>query len=156
MASIASRTKSAAPCPDRVAEIGRELAKVIAERDASDDERVACLKRGDEDAATQARFRNDRASDRQTDLEDAILVPQASSLEGALRQLLVAKSVANAVMEDAPDQETNQRRVGVALRSVIEVLRREVGLPDNDAAGENYAPVSINPFRIAGDRGLKG
>lgn len=145
--------KPTASCPDRVTLIGRELAKVIAQYDAADDEGLACRSRNDAGAARAADHRKDRASKRITDLEDAILVLEATSLEGALRQLLVAKSVANAVMEDAPDQALNQHRVVVALRSVIEVLRRAAGYPDrDDIAGEHYAPEYTNPFVLAASR----
>jgi hypothetical protein len=66
--------------------------------------------------------------------------------------MLVAASLADGVMSEAKDREEDKRRIEVAFRSVIEVLRRETGHPDRGALAQFFAPDYTNPFSFGPDQ----
>lgn len=135
--------------PDPVAIMGRRLVDIIDRRGAIDS--------GPRDARAAADVRLvPHLSDQEHAITDAILSMEASSPEGALRQLMVASGLLSSLeASEIPPKDLyfeRIRQLDRALYSIRGVLEELSGL-DGEAMGAGYSmPDYLHPFRAVGQR----
>ena len=141
------QTTAAAPttASDPVAKIGRDLATNWHQTWRIDEE--------PQPAAALHRHRLDRLemhlSDRRYALEAMAAEIQASSLEGAMVQLMLAHSQADLIAADGKESmDAEMRTVSKLLHSALSVLERVTGTPREELGGEVYMSRDLDPHAL--------
>jgi hypothetical protein len=125
------------PCP--VLEAARELARL----------EVVLLKLGEESGSLcrgspefEAICRQEAYFGELADVQrQRIATGRATSLGGAMAQVMIAASLMDVLSSDLP----SHIRVEMALYSVLAVLEREAGIDREEFAGETYMPARLDP-----------
>lgn len=134
--------------PDLIAEAGRHIVRLVEALDAN--ETMQFQKGGLGESVLLCRA-HDALNDRLFITEAMIATGKATSLVGAMAQVLIAMGDAdciNSYIDDAKDaRECDKllRRITSSLYSVLDVLAEASGVPYTEVGGEYYASPRFNP-----------
>lgn len=134
--------------PDPIAEAGRSIVRLIEALDANETMQSQEGSLGEKVLLCRD---HDALNDRLFIIEAVIATGKATTLVGAMAQVLIAMGDAdciNSYVEDAKDaRECNKllRRITSALYSVLDVLSEASGVPYTEVGGEYYANPRFNP-----------
>ena len=126
---------------DPVAQIGRDLATSWRHSRRIDEERPSI-----EDHGTRAHIERQEfhLADRRAALEAMGAEIQASSLEGAMVQIMLALEVADLMAGSAEDMRT----ISKLLYSVLAMIEQSAGVPREELGGEAYMPRDLDPYAL--------
>lgn len=134
---------------DSVVEAGHRLAAIIGAKDINEDLHS--------DAGAQERGRLETEArvllDAQAAAEAEICQSRATSLEGAMAQIVMAHEAAAAIADLAERHHEDyaaksMRRISRCLYSVLDVVAKAAGVDPVAIAGNYYMPDSHNPFDV--------
>ena len=132
---------------DPVAQIGRDLATTWRQVWRNDDEQPSA------EAPLSQHSRLERLefhlADRREALEAMAAEIQASSLEGALVQIMLAHAAADIIAASSGENtEANMRTVSKLLHSALAALEQATGVPREELGGEAYLRRDLDPHAL--------
>lgn len=132
---------------DPVAEAGRLLAQLVKQFNAADATRMQCT---DGARRNQLKEQMDVIQDRIATAEGVVMQGQATTMQGAMAQVLIAMADADSIHtfvgeECRPACEAYARRIDSALYSVLGLLSQTCGTDPAELAGAYYARPDANP-----------
>ncbi len=125
---------------DPVAQIGRDLANSWRRSRRIDEERPSPSIE-DHDTRAHIERQESHLADRRTALEAMGAEIQASSLEGAMVQIMLALEVADLMAGSGEDMQT----ISKLLYSVLAMIEQAAGVPREELGGEAYMPHRLDP-----------
>lgn len=150
LAALAVPAFAAPSCP--AAQLWSEMLEAIVAKRAAEDARTAALWTA---AYPDAARRDDAALERIWSLEKLISAVQATSLPGAMAQIVVASAALDCVLDCSGDDAMQMRLHAQArhlLYSARAVFQAATGQTDEALAGRYFMPPDLNPF-LRGDAG---
>ena len=135
---------------DPVAQIGRDLAAVWRLVEWQDENRPPA------DAPAEQRHRFERLDSHLTDrwvaLEPMAAELQASSLEGAMIQIMLAHAEADVMAASTEESDESQMRtISKLLYSVLAAIEQAAGVRREELGGEHYMCRELNPHVLVAE-----
>ncbi len=144
---------AASSASDPVAQIGRDLATVWRQVWQNDEERLPA------DAPVAQRSHSARLDKRLADrceaLETMAAEIPASTLKGAMVQIMLAHAAADLMAADAAEETSvvQMRTISKLLYSALAVIERVADVPREELGGEAYMRRDLDPHALVAETG---
>ena len=143
---------AASSARDPVAQIGRDLATNWRQVWRNDDDLANHKAHSPEKARLQ--HLECHLADRREALENMAAEIQASSLEGAMVQVMLACTAADMIAASTEETaEQDMRTVSKLLYSALSLLEEQAGVPREELGGEAYMTRDLDPHALVAETG---